>query len=220
MKLLHAGIKRGAPWAVEGGRSYLMPAFRLDPETSGVLLLAKSKPVLVTLLNHFGTEKPGRRFVALVQGAPSEEQFQAEAKLAPHPAAIGLMRADPRRGKHSLTLFKVRQKFIGYTLLQCEPLTDRPHQIRVHLRSLRLPVVGDPLYGGSPLLLSQLKRDYRLKPNRIERPLIPQPALHAESLALPHPVTGQPLTITAPWPKDLTVAVKYLHRYAPAHSGQ
>ena len=130
------------------------------------------------------------------------------------------MRADPRRGKHSLTLFKVRQKFIGYTLLQCEPLTDRPHQIRVHLRSLRLPVVGDPLYGGSPLLLSQLKRDYRLKPNRIERPLISQPALHAESLALPHPVTGQPLTITAPWPKDLTVAVKYLHRYAPAHSGQ
>jgi 23S rRNA pseudouridine955/2504/2580 synthase len=216
VKLLHAGIKDGARWAVEGGRSYLMPACRLDPETSGVLLLAKSKPVLIKLLDYFGEGKPGRRFVALVRGEPPEERFQAEAKLAPHPAAIGLMRADPKRGKRSVTLFEVRQKFARYTLLQCEPLTDRPHQIRIHLRILRLPVVGDALYGGHPLLLSRLKPGYHLKPNRTERPLIAQPAVHAESLALPHPVTGEPLTFTAPWPKDLSVAVKYLQRYAPA----
>ena len=71
-------------------------------------------------------------------------------------------------------------------------------------------------YGGRPLLLSSLNADYRLKPNQIERPLIARPALHAEALTLPHPVTGDPLTITAPWPKDLTVAVKYLRRYAAA----
>jgi 23S rRNA-/tRNA-specific pseudouridylate synthase len=76
--------------------------------------------------------------------------------------------------------------------------------------------VGDSLYGGRPLLLSQLKPDYRLKPNKTERPLLSQPALHAESLALPHPVTGEPLAITAPWPKHLNVAVKYLSRYALA----
>jgi 23S rRNA pseudouridine955/2504/2580 synthase len=225
INLLHEGIKRGVRWAVEGRRTYLMPACRLDPETSGVLLLAKSKAVLVTLLNYFGADRPGRRFVALVRGTPLEERFQAEAKLAPvlpppgAPASLParlMMRADPRRGKRSVTLFEVRQKFARYTLLQCEPLTDRPHQIRVHLRGLRLPVVGDSLYGGRPLLLSQLKPDYRLKPNKTERPLLAQPAMHAESLALPHPVTGEPLTITAPWPKDLNVAVKYLSRYAPA----
>jgi len=216
IKLLHEGIKRRAPWAAEGRRTYLMPAFRLEAEVSGVLLLAKSKPVLVTLLNHFGSGRPGRRFVALVQGAPTEERFQAEAKLVPHAARPGLMLVNARRGKRSLTLFEVRQKFRGYTLMQCEPLTDRPHQIRAHLRSLRLPVLGDSLYGGRLLLLSRLKRDYRLKPDKAERPLISQPALHAESLKLAHPVTGQPLCITAPWPKDLTVAVKYLSRYAPA----
>ena len=216
MKLLHAGIKRGAPWAVDGGRNYLMPAHRLDAEISGVLLLAKSKPTLVALLNYFGAEKPGRRFVALVQGAPAQERFQADVKLAPHSARPGLMLASTRRGKRSLTLFELRQKFKGYTLLQCEPLTDRPHQVRVHLRNLRLPIVGDSLYGGRPLLLSRLKKDYHLKANQTERPLISQPSLHAESLALPHPMTAVPLTITAPCSKDMTVAVKYLSRYAPA----
>jgi 23S rRNA-/tRNA-specific pseudouridylate synthase len=69
-------------------------------------------------------------------------------------------------------------------------------------------------YGGRPLLLSSLKRNYRLKPDQIEHPLMARTALHAEAFTLPHPVTGEALTITAPWPKDLTVAVKYLRRYA------
>ncbi|HOX57567.1 MAG TPA: pseudouridine synthase [Candidatus Paceibacterota bacterium] len=214
--LLHAGIKRGAPWAVAAGRAFLLPAHRMDAETSGVLLLAKSKPVLVTLGNLFSAEKPARVYVALVQGDSAEARFQAEARLAPHPTRPGTMRADPRRGKRAITTFVVRERFSGFALLQCEPLTDRLHQIRVHLRDLRLPVVGDALYGGRPLLLSRLKRNYRLKPDQTERPLMSRSAVQAESLALPHPVTGEPLTITAPWPKDLTVAVKYLRRYAPA----
>lgn len=212
--LLHAGVKRGAAWAAGGGRNYLRPAHRLESEVSGVLLLAKSKPVLIALLNLFGAEKPGRTFVALVQGAPAEERFQAEAKLAPHPTRIGFMKAGSRRGKRALTLFAVREQFWGFTVLQCEPLTDRPHQVRAHLRNLGLPVVGDAAYGGRPLLLSTLKRDYRLKPDQVERPLIRRPAVHAEKLTLPHPVTGERLDLNAPWPKDLTVGVKYLRRYA------
>jgi hypothetical protein len=65
-------------------------------------------------------------------------------------------------------------------------------------------------------MLSSLKQGYRLKPNKIERPLLSRPAIHAEALTLPHPVTGTALTINAPWPKDLTVAVKYLRIYAAA----
>jgi len=65
-------------------------------------------------------------------------------------------------------------------------------------------------------MLSSLKQNYRLKKDQIERPLLDRPALHAEALTLPHPVTGAALSITAPWPKDLNVALKYLRKYAAA----
>jgi RluA family pseudouridine synthase len=214
--LLHAAIERGAPWAREGGRAYLMPAHRADAETSGVLLLAKSRPVLVTLADWFSAEQPGDRHLVLAHGAPAEDRFTVEAKIARHPVRPGFMRVDSQRGKRSRTLFEVREKFAGYTLLQCDALTHRLHQIRVHLRYLGLSAVGDMAYGGRPLFLSSLKPVYRLKPNQTERPLLARTALHAEALTLPHPVTGTELTITAPWPKDLTVAVKYLRRYAAA----
>ena len=214
MQLLHAGIERGAAWAGEGGRAYLRQSHRLDAEVSGVILLAKSKPVLIALMNLFGAEKPGYRQVALVREAPAGDRFTVEAKLARHPTRLAFMHVDPMRGKHALTVFEVRERFTRFTLLQCESSTNRPHQIRVHLRHAGLPAVGDRAYGGRPLMLSSLKQQYRLKPNQIERPLLARPALHAEALTLPHPVTGAALTITAPWPKDLTVAVKYLRKYA------
>jgi RluA family pseudouridine synthase len=213
-KLLQDGIERGLGWARERGLTYLKPAQRLEEELGGVILLAKSKAVLATVVNWFGTEKPGKRYLALVQGTPAEDQFKVEAKLAPHPMRSWLMRVDPKEGRRSITSFEVRERFFEYTLLQCELFTDRRHQLRVHLRHVGLSAVGDQLYGGHPLLLSRLKRVYRLKPNQTERPLIARPALHAEVLNLPHPVTGSPLVITAAWPKDLTVAVKYLRRYA------
>jgi len=214
MKLLHAAIAAGKPWARERELSYLMNAHRLDFETSGVILLAKNKPALVALANMFGSEKPLKKYVALVQGTPAKNQFEVDAKLAPHPLKIGLIRVDPKNGKKSKTRFEVLEQFSGYALLKCEPLTGRTHQIRVHLGYAGLPVVGDQLYGGKKLWLSRLKRDYRLKSRREERPLISRVALHAEELTLPHPVTGQTITINAPWPRDLKVAVKYLRQFA------
>jgi RluA family pseudouridine synthase len=214
MKLLHAAIAAGKTWARERGLNYLGNAHRLDFETSGVILLAKSKPVLVALANLFGSEKPLKKYMALVHGSPKADQFEIDAKLAPHPLKIGLMRVDAKNGKKSKTRFEVLERFSGYTLLQCEPLTGRTHQIRVHLRHAGLPVVGDQLYGGKKLWLSRLKLGYRLKPGREERPLFSRVALHAVELTLPHPVTGQTVTITAPWPKDLKVAVKYLRQFA------
>jgi len=215
MKLLHTGIADGKPWARERGLNYLSNAHRLDFETSGIILLAKNKNVLVALADLFGTEKPLKKYVALVRGEPPAEQFEVDAKLAPHPVKIGLMRVDPKNGKKSKTKFEVLENFsrFGYVLLRCEPLTGRTHQIRVHAAHVGLKIAGDELYGGKFLWLSRLKADYRLKPGREERPLISRVALHAEELQLPHPVTKETLTITAPWPKDLTVAVKYLRRY-------
>lgn len=213
MKLLHAGITAAKPWAAERGLNYLMNAHRLDFETSGVILLAKDKPTLVSLANLFGSEKPAKRYVALVHGRPADDRFSMDAKLSPHPVKIGLMRVDPKRGKRARTEFAVLERFRGYALVSCEPLTGRTHQIRVHLRHAGFPIVGDTLYGGKPLLLSRLKPVYRLKESKTERPLMNRVALHAEQLSLAHPASGETLSISAPWPKDITVAVKYLRRY-------
>ena len=219
MRLLHEAIARGKPWAARRGLTYLANAHRLDFETSGVLLLAKDKPTLVHLANQFGSARTVKRYLALVQGAPAAESFRVDAKLAPHPARPEYIRVDPKRGRQATTLFRVRERFAGYALLECQPLTGRTHQIRVHLRSQLLPLVGDALYGGSPLWLSRLKPGYRFKKDREEIPLLGRAALHAERLEVVHPVTGAPIVIEAPWPKDLLVALKYLRRFAPATAG-
>jgi RluA family pseudouridine synthase len=215
LKLLHGGMERGAPWAREHHLSYLANAHRLDFETSGVILLAKNKATLIKLADQFGSEEPVSTYVALVHGHAAKERFEVDLKIAPHPVKAGLMCVDENRGKAARTEFQVLEHFSRHTLLQCRPLTGRTHQIRVHLQRAKLPIVSDVLYGGVPLLLSTLKHGYRLKPGRVEKPLMDRVALHAEGLHLPHPETGSPVHITAPWPKDLAVAVKYLRRFAP-----
>lgn len=220
MSLLHDAIAAGKPWAAERGLTYLSPAHRLDAETSGVILLAKSKPVLVALANQFGTDQPQAKYVALARGVPRAEQFEVDAKIAPHPLTPGLMRVDSRQGKRSRTLVSVVESFRDYVWLACRPVTNRTHQIRVHLRHTGLPIVGDTLYDGKPLLLSRLKRDYRLKPGRTERPLLARVALHSEELVLAHPITSETMTFTARWPKDLRVALKYLREYGGASLGR
>ena len=214
MRLLHSHIERRVPWAVERQLSYLSNAHRIDFETSGILLLARSKEVLVKLADQFGANRPRKTYFALVEGTPAEDQWEVDVKLAPYPNRPGVMRVDHKFGKKSRTSFRALIRFLGWTWVECTPHTGRTHQIRVHLKWVKLPIVGDSNYGGKALYLSQLKREYRLRKEREERPLMSRVALHAAALEIDHPVTGAPVRITCPVPRDLQVAVKYLGRYA------
>jgi len=214
IKLLHHGIAQSKPWAQTRSLVYLMNAHRLDFEASGVVLLAKSKSVLIKLANLFSSEKAVRRYVALSRGVTKEEHFVIDQKLAPNPAGSGHLRVARARGKSTRTQCQVLERFAGWTLLQCEPVHDRMYQVQAHLQYVGLPLVGSSSYGGQPLLLSTLKSSYRLKPGHTERPLLSRAALHAELLTFPHPETNATLKIVAPWPKDLMVGLKYLRMFA------
>jgi len=214
MRLLHGHIARGVPWARERGLAYLANAHRLDFETSGILLLARTKPVLTVLANAFGAERPEKVYFAIAQGSPPDDLFEVDAKLGSHPTRPGVMRVDPKLGKRSLTQFRVLTRFRGFTALECRPRTGRTHQIRIHLRWVQLPLVGDRVYGGGPLWLSEIKPHYRPSQSKDENPLLNRVALHAQRLALEHPVTGKRLEVESPLPKDLRVAMKYLAKYA------
>lgn len=213
LSLLHAGVAEGKTWASQRGLSYVMNAHRLDAEVSGVLLLARSKEVLVQLTNQFGSEKPLLEYVALVKAGPLEAPPEVEGAIAPHRFKPGLMQVDPHHGKKAHTSFEALERLGRYLLLKCAPVPDRPHQVRVHLRRARMPALGDRAYGGRLLMLSSLKPQYRLKGDHIERPLIQLPAVHAAAIEIKHPVSGESLRIEAPLPKDLRVAIKYLKRY-------
>ena len=213
MRLLHDAIAAQKPWVTTRGLTYLSNAHRLDAETSGVLLLAKNKPALIQLANLFSIDKPEQKYFALVSGLPSSDQFVMDAKIASNVVELGLMRIDNRDGMKSKTEFSVAEKFSGYTALNCHPRTNRNHQIRIHLKHAGFPIIGDTLYGGKPLWLSRLKKDFYLKHGREERALMARVALHSEQLTLPHPVTGETITITAPIPKDMRVALRYLREF-------
>lgn len=214
MRLLHTDIARGAKWVQERGLTYIANAHRLDYETSGILLLTKTKLALVAVANQFGSELAKKIYLTLVLGSPEQEVFDDNAKLGPHPVRVGIIRVDEKGGKKSYTAFEVIERFKGYTYLRCKPRTGRTHQIRVHLQHRGLPILGDTLYGGPELLLSKLKKDYHLKRGKTENPLIKRVALHAHELRITHPVTNAEVVITSPLPHDMEVALKMLRRHA------
>jgi RluA family pseudouridine synthase len=182
---------------------------RLDRETSGVLLCAKSKPVLDELARMFEKHEVEKDYLAIVCGGPRAETGEMNWALAPDESVPGKMRVC-RRGKPALSVFTVLKRWRAYALVRLTPRTGRTHQLRVHLAASGCPILADALYGdGRGLFLSKLKPGYKQKASA-ERPLMGRLALHAERLALRHPVTGMVFEICAPQPKEFRMAIKYL----------
>ncbi len=188
---------------------HLANVHRLDKNTSGVFLLAKNADAFRRLARQFRQRQTRKLYLALVHGDINGRERVIDQPIAPDRKRPGFSRIDSR-GKSACSLLRVREQFRGFALVEVEIESGRHHQVRVHCQQIGHPLVGDPDYGGKPLLLSQLKRGYKMKPGEPERPLMARPALHAASVVLVEPS----VTITAPLPKDFEVALKYLRKFA------
>ncbi len=189
---------------------------RLDRETSGVIALARNEQAHQKLNDQFETRQVVKVYHALVSGSPPWDEHSISAPLVIDADRHHRTLIDQQTGKPSETNFKVLERFARgkqhYTLIEAQPLTGRTHQIRVHLAALGIPVAVDVLYGSAkPVLLSELKRDYRGNVEE-ERPLLGRLGLHACQLTLRHPTTDQILTFDAPYPKDLAATLNQLRK--------
>lgn len=179
---------------------------RLDKETSGVLILAKNPEAYRHLSLQFQNREVGKQYHAVVHGVHRFENVTIEAALDTRSAPPVKVTS---HGKKSVTLIHTVKIFRQHTLVACRPLTGRMHQIRVHLAYAGAPIVGDAMYGGSPLYLSALKQDYRLKKGTVEQPLMDRTALHALMLTF-RDFSGSEVKIEAPYPKDFRALMRQL----------
>lgn len=189
---------------------------RLDKGTSGVLLFAKDIAVQRHLSHQFQNNQIQKEYLALVAGKPDRDEGRIESAIAPHPTSRDRM-AITKHGRPAVTLWKTERRMRRFTLLRCFPKTGRTHQIRVHLKSIGLPLAVDPLYNpprpGAPggIFLSYHKRDYRPTAGQEERPLISRLTLHADQISFTHP-DGQTIAVQCPLPKDFRAAVAQLSK--------
>ena len=134
-------------WARSRGLKFLRHVHRLDADTSGVLLFAKSPGAVKRFFELFESRAMEKTYLAVVFGAPKQKQWRCELKLAPDKKRFRKMKVDARFGKESQTHFQLLETRGKYSLVEAKPITGRTHQIRVHLAEAGLPIVGDELYG-------------------------------------------------------------------------
>ncbi len=159
---------------------------RLDRETSGVMVVARTLAALEHLARQFHDRAVAKRYLAVVWGVVREDEFVIDAAIGRHPVERKKMSTRARRGRSAVTRFRTLERFAAATLIEAAPETGRTHQIRVHLAARGHPIVGDRVYGRGRGGCTSL---------------IGRQALHAASLTLRHPVTGAKLALQAAlWP--------------------
>ena len=199
---------------------------RLDKDTTGVLLVAKTIEAERRLRAAFDAGEVRKTYLALVEGEhplPDGGSEVIDLPIGPDERKSGRMRVDRAEGKPSRTRISVAQRFRGYTLLACEPLTGRTHQIRVHLREIGFPLAVDAAYGRRrALALSEIKRGYHKKRGHVENPLIARLTLHALSIDFPDPgqdpapgEAARRIRVEAPIPRDLARLLKQMAKVRP-----
>jgi len=167
----------------EPGRAGIV--HRLDKETSGVILIAKTPQALESLRAQFKARTISKRYLALVEGLPQTPEGVIDAPIG-RDAKRRKRMAVMRDGREAITEFRVVELFASFSLLEVWPKTGRTHQIRAHLAFMGHPVVGDTVYGR------------RRQPFTLKRHF-----LHAASITFAHPISGEPITVESPLPAAL-----------------
>lgn len=195
----------------------LFAVHRIDKDTSGVIIYAKNAEAHRNLSMQFEDRKVEKVYHCLINGRPLWQTLHVDLPLQPDGDARHRTVVNKRFGKPAVTDFSVLGICGPYSWIEARPKTGRTHQIRVHLAENGLCIVCDPLYSGNqkPIRLSSLKKNWNGDPFE-EKPLLSRLALHAYKLTITHPVTGERMTFTAPYPKDMDAVRKQLAKiYGP-----
>ena len=183
---------------------------RLDKETSGALVIAKNGDAYRWLSIQFQKRKVNKIYHAIVDG-----QYQFNNLLVNLPIlneGNKNVTIDSREGKKAETYFNSLEYFKHYTLVECRPITGRMHQIRIHLASQHASIVGDEMYHGKSVFLSNIKRSYKLSKQQEEQPVMKRFALHARQINFKG-LDNKEIVAEAPYPKDFATLLKLLKKF-------
>jgi 23S rRNA pseudouridine1911/1915/1917 synthase len=205
------------------GEEFARPGIvhRLDRHTTGVMVAAKSDVAHWRLGKQFEQRTTVKRYLAVVHGRMEPYADVIDLPLGKHPTLKEkyAVRWDPT-GKASITIYRVREVYDDFTLVELELKTGRTHQIRVHLSHIGYSIVGDDIYGGRRLALGEVvpPPGGGASVAGADAPLISRYALHAAMLGFKHPITGEMLTFQAPLHADMRELVRLLreHRFVAA----
>lgn len=183
---------------------------RLDKETSGAIIIAKTPDAYRSVAIQFEKRKINKTYHAVVDG-----QFTFKELLIDLPILNDGNKSvtiDRKEGKRAETIFNTLKHYRHYTLVECKPITGRMHQIRIHLATQRAAIAGDEMYRGKPVFLSSLKKGYRLTKDEEEQPIMKRFALHARHVVFKG-LDGQDIVVEAPYPKDFATLIKLLDKF-------
>lgn len=187
---------------------------RIDKDTSGVLVIAKSEKTMTDLARQFFDHSIQRTYIALVWGEPAEERGTINANIGRSVKNRKVMDIYPEgnQGKNAVTHWKVLKRLRYVSLIQCNLETGRTHQIRAHMKYLGHPLFNDAMYGGDKIRKgTQFSKYKTFIKNCFE--VMPRQALHAQSLGFVHPTENKFLHFESPLPNDMTEVLKKWEDY-------
>jgi 23S rRNA pseudouridine1911/1915/1917 synthase len=188
---------------------------RIDKNTTGLIVLAKTGEAAAHLAKQFFNHTVNRRYTALVWGNIQEEEGTINAHIARHKQHRKMFDAYPEgeTGKHAITHYKVLERFNYVTLVECRLETGRTHQIRVHMKHIGHTLFNDAEYGGDKILKCTIYSRYKqFVDNCFEA--CPRCALHAKTLGFIHPHTGKEIFFDSPLPADMETAIEKWRQYS------
>lgn len=188
---------------------------RIDKDTSGLLVVAKTATAMTHLAKQFFDKTSEREYIALVWGNLEQEEGVIEGHIARNPKNRLQMQVFPDgdQGKEAVTHYKVLERLGYVTLVSCQLETGRTHQIRVHMKFIGHPLFNDERYGGDKILKGTTFTKYKQFVDNAFK-VLPRQALHAKTLGFVHPVTGKKMRFDSDIPEDISLCIEKWRHYA------